>query len=73
MFSGFTFEEMHDKNMRCCTPIVDEILKQIDVLIDGRFVLAKRNLSLQFRGSENQRILDIPSTLAEGRIIHWQG
>ena len=73
MFSGFTFEEMHDKNMRCCTPFTDEILTQIDVLVDGRFVLAKRNLSLQFRGSENQRIIDIPSTLAEGRIIPWQG
>ena len=41
----------------------------IDILVDGRFVLAKRNLMLNFRGSENQRIIDVPASLAAGQVV----
>jgi anaerobic ribonucleoside-triphosphate reductase activating protein len=52
---------------RCeCT---DEMLSMIDVLVDGRFVLARRNISLAFRGSDNQRIIDLKNTLAQGKTI----
>ena len=40
-----------------------------DILVDGEFVLAQRNLDLRFRGSENQRILDVPQSLAQGRAV----
>jgi anaerobic ribonucleoside-triphosphate reductase activating protein len=51
------------------TEVTDEMLSYIDVLVDGEFVLEKRNLMLKFRGSENQRLIDLKKTLTEGRII----
>lgn len=49
-----------------------EYLRYLDVLVDGPFVEAKKNLSLRFRGSENQRIIDVRASLAAGEIILWQ-
>ena len=49
-----------------------EYLSYVDVLVDGPFIEAKKNLSLRFRGSENQRIIDVPASLAAGSIIPWQ-
>lgn len=49
-----------------------EYLSYLDVLVDGPFVLEKKNLSLRFRGSENQRIIDIPASLATGEVILWK-
>ena len=49
-----------------------EYLSYLDVLVDGPFVEAKKNLSLRFRGSENQRLIDVPASLAAGEIILWQ-
>ena len=49
-----------------------EYLSYLDVLVDGPFIEAKKNLSLRFRGSENQRIIDVPASLAAGEIILWQ-
>ena len=43
----------------------------VDVLVDGEFVEEKRNISLQFRGSENQRLIDVPKTLKSGQIVWW--
>jgi len=66
-YSGFTFEElqaMGDKN-----PAVIKLLQLTDLLIDGKFIEAKRDLTLQFRGSQNQRIIDMKRTLAEGTVI----
>jgi anaerobic ribonucleoside-triphosphate reductase activating protein len=45
----------------------------VDVLVDGRFVLAQRDLTLRFRGSRNQRLLDMPATLKAGKAILWEG
>ena len=55
-----------------------ELLKYCDTLIDGRFVLAQRSLSIRFRGSKNQRIIDVPKSLKEGRAVldtteRWNG
>ena len=50
---------------------VTEYLSYLDVLVDGPFVLAKKNLSLRFRGSENQRLIDVPASLREGEIVLW--
>ena len=50
----------------------EEYLSYLDVLVDGPFVQEKKNLSLRFRGSENQRIIDVPASLAAGKIVLWQ-
>ena len=49
-----------------------EVLKYRDVLIDGRFDIDKKNLSLKFRGSSNQRVIDVKKTLTEGKIILYK-
>ena len=70
VYSGYLFEELTDpENRRCHGPHTEEILSLIDVLVDGEFVLEKKNISLRFRGSENQRILDLPKSLLEGKPV----
>ena len=49
-----------------------EYLSYLDVLVDGPFIEARKNLSLRFRGSENQRLIDVPASLASGTIVLWQ-
>ncbi len=49
-----------------------EYLSYLDVLVDGPFVQAKKNLSLRFRGSENQRLIDVQKSLASGEIVLWE-
>ena len=63
-YSGFTFEEL----LRG-TPAQRQLLENIDVLIDGRFVQAEKSLEIAFRGSKNQRILDVPQSLAAGKPV----
>lgn len=67
-FSGYLF----DRDI-CSGRLGDtaEYLRYLDVLVDGPFVEAKKNLSLRFRGSENQRIIDVPASLASGEIVPW--
>ena len=48
------------------------MLDQVDVLVDGPFQLARRTLTLPWRGSGNQRIIDVPATLREGRVVEWE-
>lgn len=60
IYTGFTFEYLIYEN----SPARMELLKLADVLIDGPFVLARRDILLHFRGSDNQRILDAPASLA---------
>lgn len=71
-FSGFTFEELRTDGSHARCEVTDEMLSMLDVLVDGRFILAERDLTLRFRGSRNQRILDIPSSLKEGRAVLWE-
>ncbi len=49
-----------------------EYLSYLDVLVDGPFVEEKKNLSLRFRGSENQRIIDVPASLKSGTVVLWR-
>ncbi len=72
-YSGYTFEELLNG-----TQAQKELLSAIDVLIDGRFILAEKTLEIAFRGSRNQRILDVKKSLAAGMAVEvtskrWQG
>jgi len=71
-FSGY----LYDKDIlpgRLGDPaITREFLSYLDVLVDGPFVESKKNLMLRFRGSENQRLIDVPRSLAEGQVVLWQ-
>ena len=66
-YSGYTFEELLARSGT--EPAVLELLKLTDILIDGRFVLEEKSLMLKFRGSRNQRILDVPASLEAGRPV----
>ena len=68
VYSGYTIEELIS-NSRARCKFTDEILSLIDVLVDGEFILEKKNISLQFRGSSNQRIIDMKKTLINGDIV----
>ena len=52
--------------------VTDELLSLVDVLVDGRFVEELHDISLRFRGSSNQRIIDVPRTLSSGGITLWE-
>ena len=73
IYSGFTFEEILGKvKSRAFTPISRRILELCDVLVDGRFIIEDKDISLQFRGSRNQRIIDLKSTFEKGEIVLWK-
>ena len=72
-YTGYTFEQLVSG-----TPEQKALLEEIDVLIDGPFLLAEKSLEISFRGSRNQRILDVKQSLAQGRAVNiqsgrWQG
>ena len=71
-FSGYLFDRDILPGHLGDPEITREYLSYLDVLVDGPFVEAKKNLSLRFRGSENQRIIDVPASLAAGEIVLWQ-
>lgn len=72
LFTGFTFEELRAKGSYSNTKETEEILANIDVLVDGRFVEEKKDLTLRFRGSSNQRLIDVPLTLECNKISLWK-
>ena len=65
VFTGWTYEQLLEKN----DPGVNALLAETDVLIDGPFVLEQRNLELRFRGSENQRLINMRETRKQGRVV----
>ena len=70
VYSGYLFEELTDpNNKRCHGELTDKIIDNIDVLVDGEFVLAKKDLKLQFKGSSNQRVIDVQKTLESKNIV----
>lgn len=68
MFSGNVYEDLSDKEYKKHTDVTDEIFNSIDVLVDGSFDIERRDISLAFRGSANQRIIDIKETRKTGVI-----
>lgn len=68
-YSGFTLEQITGaEKSRACTETAREMLKYIDILVDGRFQKELKNISLKFRGSENQRVINLKKTLQSGKI-----
>lgn len=68
-YSGYTFDRDLAEGGRAHTQYTDEILRDIDVLVDGRFVEELKNLRLKFRGSSNQRIIDVKNSLLEKQVV----
>lgn len=64
-YTGYTLEELQAQN----SPDTQALLAQTDILIDGKFILAQRDLTLKFRGSKNQRMIDMNATRQMGKII----
>lgn len=71
-FTGFILEQFSDKNCRAVCEYTEPLLELIDVLVDGAFKEELKDLSLQFRGSSNQRIIDLNKTRSADKIIIWQ-
>ncbi|MCQ2561280.1 MAG: anaerobic ribonucleoside-triphosphate reductase activating protein [Clostridia bacterium] len=71
-YTGLTLaSELHKAGSHPRCDYTDEMLKCIDVLVDGRFVLAEKDISLRFRGSRNQRLIDMNKTRETGEIVLW--
>ena len=66
-YTGYTWEEL----MRQNDPDRIALLRQVDVLVDGPFVMAEKSLELDYRGSKNQRLIDVPASLQAGKVILW--
>ena len=67
-YTGYTWESLLQEN----DPARMALLDQIDVLVDGPFILSKRSLELKYCGSRNQRLIDVKKTRAAGEIVLWQ-
>ncbi len=67
-FTGFTWEELHTEGSHPRCEVTDELLNLIDVLVDGRYVEERKDIGLRFRGSSNQRLLDLNATRASGKL-----
>lgn len=63
LWSGYTYEQI------LSDPKKLELLNEVDVLIDGKFQIANRNISLKYRGSSNQRVIDVKKSLKENKVI----
>ena len=70
-YSGYLFDRDILAGKLGPKEITDEYVSYLDVIVDGRFVLSKKNLSLRFRGSENQRLIDVKASLKAGEVILW--
>ena len=70
VYSGYTWEELTDENNKSChTADTMDILRNIDVLVDGEFHEDEKDITLLFRGSANQRLIDVQATLEQGEIV----
>ena len=70
-FSGYLFDKDILAGRLGPWEITKEYLSYLDVLVDGPFIESKKNLSLRFRGSENQRLIDVKASLKQGEVVLW--
>ena len=74
-FTGYLFEELsgwRESSTRAYCEYTEEMLSLIDILVDGEFQTEKKDIGLQFRGSRNQRIIDVSKSMAETNIVWWE-
>ena len=71
-YSGYTFDTDLRPGGRAHCEVTDEMLSLLDILVDGEFVEGLKDLKLRFRGSANQRIIDVPRSLREGAVCLWK-
>jgi anaerobic ribonucleoside-triphosphate reductase activating protein len=71
-FSGYLFDKDILSGRLGPWEITKEYLSYVDVLVDGPFVESKKDLSLRFRGSSNQRIIDVPASLSKDEVVLWE-
>lgn len=71
-YTGYRLEELQTPVMRPHCEATGEMLDCIDILIDGRFIAEEKDISLQFRGSRNQRVIDMNLTRKNGQIVLWE-
>lgn len=70
-YTGYTLEDLLAQHGKARCEVTDEMCGYIDVLVDGEFVLDKKDISLKFRGSSNQRLIRMPETLKTGMVVMW--
>ncbi len=70
-YTGYRLEELMSAGSHPCCEATEEMLSCIDILIDGRFIAEEKDISLQFRGSRNQRIIDMAQTRKNKKIVLW--
>ena len=68
-FTGFTYEELKTEGSHPRCEVTDEMLEMLDVQVDGRFVEELKDISLRFRGSSNQRLIDLNASRTAGKLI----
>lgn len=71
-YTGYLFDRELRGESRARCAHTDEMLSMLDVLVDGRFVEAKKDIRLVFRGSSNQRIIDVKKSLETGEVVPWE-
>ncbi len=71
-FSGYLFDRDILSGRLGDPEITREYVSYLDVLVDGPFIQARKNLTLRFRGSENQRLIDVPASLESGTVVLWE-
>ena len=71
-FTGYLFDRDILPGRLSESAITREYLSYLDVLVDGPFIQARKNLTLRFRGSDNQRLIDVPASLSRGEVVLWQ-
>ena len=72
-YSGYNFEHDMLAGQLGDWSVTKEVLSYLDVLVDGEFHLEEKDLSLRFRGSSNQRIIDVPKSLKHDQVLLWDG
>ncbi len=71
MYTGDTYEDLIDDKSARHTPYTNRILDVLDVLVDGKFVQKLYDITLRFRGSSNQRLIDLKKTREVGEVVLW--